>query len=242
MTGFQIQCQNWAWIKLVTCFSRKTVEIDQARDFNDFFSAKIGVKCSPSSILKLYLEFSHQGTPFRPRTWKNWKFIFLTSHSRHFQNLISCTRTKKADFVGENGIVLLFTSHGTGVAPKTWKKLSSVKNETPYCTRVKQFWRYGDLVKVGLQTRRRSFEHGDIRNRAKLCPCRKTKRTKSPYAVTTTMNNLYFVEESFRKVTSTSNVFVRLIRGHVGNVVVTRIVHSLNYNEQSSYKPTRKHS
>ena len=34
--------------------------------------------------------------------------------------------------MGENGIVLLFTSHGTGLAPKTWKKLSSVQNEAPY--------------------------------------------------------------------------------------------------------------
>ena len=32
----------------------------------------------------------------------------------------------------ENYIVLLFTYHGTGLAPKTWKKFSSVKNKTPY--------------------------------------------------------------------------------------------------------------
>ena len=39
--------------------------------------------------------------------------------------------------MGENGIVLLFTSNGTGLAPKTWKKLSLVKNETPYYAMVK---------------------------------------------------------------------------------------------------------
>ena len=29
-------------------------------------------------------------------------------------------------------MVLLFTSQGAGLAPKTWKTLSSVKNETSY--------------------------------------------------------------------------------------------------------------
>ena len=33
--------------------------------------------------------------------------------------------------MGENDIVLLFTSHSTVLAPKTWKKLSSVKNKRP---------------------------------------------------------------------------------------------------------------
>ena len=36
----------------------------------------------------------------------------------------------------KNDIVLLFTSNGTGLPPKTRKKLGWVKNETPCCTRV----------------------------------------------------------------------------------------------------------
>ena len=45
--------------------------------------------------------------------------------------------------MGQNGIVLLFTSHGTGLASKTWKKLSTVQNETPFWSgqvRSVQFW------------------------------------------------------------------------------------------------------
>ena len=37
--------------------------------------------------------------------------------------------------MGENDIVLLITSLGTGLAPKTWKKFSSVQNETPLSVR-----------------------------------------------------------------------------------------------------------
>ena len=33
--------------------------------------------------------------------------------------------------MGENDIALSFTSHGTGLAPKIWKRLSSVRNEHP---------------------------------------------------------------------------------------------------------------
>ena len=53
----------------------------------------------------------------------------LTSH-RIFKIL---SREPKKQFLREqNDIVLLLTSHGTGLAQKTWKKLSSVKNKTPY--------------------------------------------------------------------------------------------------------------
>ena len=40
-------------------------------------------------------------------------------------------RKPKKQFLWEKiDIVLLFTSNGAGLAPKTWKKFSSVKNET----------------------------------------------------------------------------------------------------------------
>ena len=59
--------------------------------------------------------------------------IFFTFHG--IFKLLSLVYGPKKQFLWEkndNDIVLLFTSHGTGLAPKTWKKLSSVKNETPY--------------------------------------------------------------------------------------------------------------
>ena len=57
----------------------------------------------------------------------------------YFQNFISCARTKKNCFYWEkNDIVLLLTSHGTGLAAKTWKRLSSVQNETRYYTTIYQ--------------------------------------------------------------------------------------------------------
>ena len=57
--------------------------------------------------------------------------LFLTYHS--IFKILSLLREPKKQFLCEkHDIVLLFTAHGTGLAPKTWKKLSSVKNETPY--------------------------------------------------------------------------------------------------------------
>ena len=61
---------------------------------------------------------------------ENLKVYFLTFH-RIFE-ILSLVREPKKQFLWEkNDIVLLFTSHGTGLAPKTWKKLSLVKNKTP---------------------------------------------------------------------------------------------------------------
>ena len=57
---------------------------------------------------------------------------FLTSHS--IVKILSFVRERKRQFSWEkNDIDLLFASHGTGLAPVTSKKLSSVKNKTPYC-------------------------------------------------------------------------------------------------------------
>ena len=41
-------------------------------------------------------------------------------------------RDQKKFILEKNGIDLLFTSHGTGLALKTRKKLSLMQNETPY--------------------------------------------------------------------------------------------------------------
>ena len=62
---------------------------------------------------------------------ENLKMYFLASHS--IFKILSLVRKPKKRFSWEkNGIiVLLFTFHGTGLAPKTWKNLSSVKNEKP---------------------------------------------------------------------------------------------------------------
>ena len=45
-------------------------------------------------------------------------------------------REPKKQFYGENNIILLFISHGTTLAPKTWKTLSPMQNETPQWTSV----------------------------------------------------------------------------------------------------------
>ena len=58
------------------------------------------------------------------------KIYFLAFSSRHFQNFIIVHEQKKQFLCEKNDIVLLFTSHGTGLAPKTWEMLSSVQNET----------------------------------------------------------------------------------------------------------------
>ena len=39
--------------------------------------------------------------------------------------------------MGKNHIVLLYTSEGTGLASKNWKRLSSVKNNKPYLAKNK---------------------------------------------------------------------------------------------------------
>ena len=60
---------------------------------------------------------------------ENLKVYFMTFH-RIFK-ILSPVRELKKQFLWEkNDIVLLFTTHGTALAPKTWKKLSSVKNKT----------------------------------------------------------------------------------------------------------------
>ena len=70
--------------------------------------------------------------------------LFLTSHS--IFKILSLLREPKKQILWEkNNIVLLFTSHGTGLAPKTWKKLGSVKNETPYCL---FYWPSRDILRA----------------------------------------------------------------------------------------------
>ena len=70
-------------------------------------------------------------------SWRTFKipsmkeiWFVLAFHS--IFKISSLVREPKMQFLWEkNDIILLFTSHGTGLAPKAWKKLSSVKNETP---------------------------------------------------------------------------------------------------------------
>ena len=58
--------------------------------------------------------------------------ILLAHHSIFIT--LSLMREPKKQFLSEkNGIFLLITSHGKGLATKTWKNLSSVQNKTPQC-------------------------------------------------------------------------------------------------------------
>ena len=61
------------------------------------------------------------------------KNYFLASHSI-FEILSLVSEPKKQFLWEKNDIILLFTSRGTGLAPKTWGKITAVKNETPYYT------------------------------------------------------------------------------------------------------------
>ena len=130
MRGFKIWSQNWVWIIFDPRFGRKTIKMDQNCDFNDFFFARIGVKYYPNSILRSYLEFFYKGkSSSQPILERDWKFIPVIFSKK----LIWCANRKSSFSWKKNAIVLIFTSHVTGLAPKTWKKFSSVKNETPYC-------------------------------------------------------------------------------------------------------------
>ena len=70
MRGFQILSQNWVRIIFDLYFGRKTTKKRWNRKSGLFFSANIGVNYYPNSILRLYLESSHQGEPFRLPIWK----------------------------------------------------------------------------------------------------------------------------------------------------------------------------
>ena len=61
---------------------------------------------------------------------ENSKIYFLTFHSI-FKIYLLCMNQKAVFLWEKNDIVLLFTFHGTGLAPKTWKGLSSVKIKRP---------------------------------------------------------------------------------------------------------------
>ena len=83
---------------------------------------------------------------------------------KYMHNVHIFVRESKKQFLGEkNDIVSLFTSHGTGLAPKTKKKLSSVKNETPYCL-VPKSPNYGGekLVELSASRPRRSVSSQEL--------------------------------------------------------------------------------
>ena len=93
------------------------------------FSAKIGVIYYPNSILRPYLEYSRQGKSFI----YEYEYILyeyesrienLFFASRSIFKILSLGREPKKHFLWEkNDIVLLFTSHRTSLAPKTWEKV-----------------------------------------------------------------------------------------------------------------------
>ena len=63
---------------------------------------------------------SPKRTLYTPNRKENSKIYFLASHS--IFKISSVMHEPKKQFYGrKNDVVLLFTSHGTGLAPKTWK-------------------------------------------------------------------------------------------------------------------------
>ena len=107
---------------------QKIVEIGSLVNF-DGFSAKACDRYYPSSILTLYLESCHHDETFRPQYER--KLGKMASHSISKFNLL-CANLK-GSYYGRKIALFCYSHwyHGTGLAPKTWKKLSSDKNETP---------------------------------------------------------------------------------------------------------------
>ena len=132
MRGFQTWSQNWVRIISGHHFDLKkhpkNVEIAILVYF-DCFSAKIWVKYYPSSILRPYLESSYQGESFRHPIWKQgWFFGFYVVFSK---NNLLCANQKRSCYERKKDIALLFTSHGTGSAPKPGKSLVWWKMKLP---------------------------------------------------------------------------------------------------------------
>ena len=131
---FQIWSQNWVWIVFDPHFGRKKNTTQKSWKlifwyYLDGFSAKMLVSYYPNSILRPYLESSHQGKPFRPPIWKQNKKCF-GFHS--IFKMLSFVRDTKKFLLDKNYVVLFSTSHGTELAPKTWKKWVRWKMKRPY--------------------------------------------------------------------------------------------------------------
>ena len=127
---------QFSWDNIWLMFlQKKNVKIDHDCDFNDFwvdfFGQNRGKILSSLNFETICGIFSPRWTFSTPNMKENFKAYFLTSIK--FSKFYLMSTNQKKQFLWEkNDIVLLFTSHGTGLAPKTWKKLSSVKNKTPY--------------------------------------------------------------------------------------------------------------
>ena len=92
------------------------------------------MKYYPKSILRPYFKSTHQGEPFRHSIWeRDQKIIFglLIVFPKFY---LLCANQKSYCWGGgKNYLTLLPTSNGTGLSPKTWKKLTLWENEMPYC-------------------------------------------------------------------------------------------------------------
>ena len=105
---------------ILPLFGRSTVRRDQNCDFNDFFRffcqnrGKILSKLNSETIFWI---FSSMQT-FIATNMKAWLKIYFFGFTWYFQNFVSYAPAKKN---GEKDFVFIFTSHGTGLAPKTWK-------------------------------------------------------------------------------------------------------------------------
>ena len=105
--------------------------MDQNCYFNDFlcFSANIGVKYYPNPTLRPHLESFHQGDSLRPKYESGIENLFLASHI--IFKTLSLVREPKKLLLGKNYPMLLPISESTGLAPKTWEKLTLLQNDTP---------------------------------------------------------------------------------------------------------------
>ena len=114
-------------------FGRKYTENRSNRDSGLFwrFFGKIRGQILSQLNSEYIFGIPHQGNHFRPPYERGNETLFSDFYVVFSTKKILLCANQKAVFMGENNNVLLFTSRGIGLAPKTWRKLSAVHNETP---------------------------------------------------------------------------------------------------------------
>ena len=125
MRGFRMRSQNWAWIMFDPCFNRRYPRSSWTRDYGifwRFFGQHMGqiiCKFNSETIFRIPSSRRSFSSPnmnvgLKLCCWHHLVFLKL---------YILCANQKGSFLWEQNDIVLLLTSHGKGLAPKTWKKV-----------------------------------------------------------------------------------------------------------------------
>ena len=99
-----------------------------------------------------------------------------------YKKIVSCVQTKNAVFIGDNGIVSLFISHGTGLALKTWKMLSTVQKMPKCSDQVRSSHARSGLAKQSYLDLKIHIQHSTCYTEATYqIPCQSGHTTQSNY-------------------------------------------------------------